>query len=71
MHNLIMKSAPFRTPFHPVRLINFLDKIFFLEMEDFAQPEDEEEVELVSKELNHLATILHVYARSLIFMKFN
>merc|ERR1719220_291115 len=32
-----------RTPFHPVRLINFLDKIFFLEMEDFAQPEDEEE----------------------------
>merc|ERR1711997_165432 len=32
-----------RTPFHPVRLINFLDKIFFLEMEDFAQAEDEEE----------------------------
>ena len=26
-------------------------------------------LELVSKELNHLATILHVYARSLIFMK--
>ena len=27
------------------------------------------ELELVSKELNHLAGILHVYARSLIFMK--
>ena len=26
-------------------------------------------VELVSKELNHLTAILHVYARSLIFMK--
>ena len=26
-------------------------------------------LELVSKELNHLAAILHVYARSLIFMK--
>ena len=43
MYNLIMKSSTCRTPFHPVRLINFLDKIFFLEMEDFAQPEDEEE----------------------------
>ena len=43
MHNLIMKSSTCRTPFHPVRLINFLDKIFFLEMEDFAPPEDEEE----------------------------
>ena len=31
-------------------------------MEDFI-------LELVSKELNHLAAILHVYARSLIFMK--
>ena len=38
-----MKSSTCRTPFHPVRLVNFLDKIFFLEMEDFAQPEDEEE----------------------------
>jgi hypothetical protein len=27
------------------------------------------EVELVSKELNHLAAILHVYAGGLIFMK--
>ena len=27
------------------------------------------EVELVSKELNHLAAILHVYARGLIFLK--
>ena len=27
-------------------------------------------VELVSKELNHLAAILHVYAGSLIFMKY-
>ena len=26
-------------------------------------------LELVSKELNHLAAILHVYARGLIFMK--
>ena len=27
-------------------------------------------VELVSKDLNHLAAILHVYARRLIFMKY-
>ena len=27
------------------------------------------EIELVSKELNHLAAILHVYAGGLIFMK--
>ena len=27
-------------------------------------------LELVSKELNHLAAILHVYARGLIFMKY-
>ena len=31
--------------------------------------EDETIVELVSKELNHLSAILHVYAGSLIFMK--
>ena len=30
---------------------------------------NEVEVELVSKELNHLAAILHVYARGLNFMK--
>ena len=30
---------------------------------------DEMKVELVSKELNHLAAILHVYAGILIFMK--
>ena len=29
----------------------------------------DEKVELVSKELNHLAAILHAYARGLIFMK--
>ena len=34
----------------------------------FAEPE-ESELELVSKELNHLAAILHVYAGGLIFMK--
>ena len=35
-----------------------------LTQEDF-----EDEVELVSKELNHLAAILHVYAEGLNFMK--
>ena len=29
----------------------------------------DEKIELVSKELNHLAAILHVYARGLNFMK--
>ena len=40
-----MKSSTCRTPFHPVRLINFLEKIFFLEIEDYAQPEDDEKEE--------------------------
>ena len=31
--------------------------------------EEEENIELVSKELNHLAAILHVYAGGLNFMK--
>ena len=31
--------------------------------------EYEKDLELVSKELNHLAAILHVFARGLIFMK--
>ena len=43
MHNLIMKSSIFRTPFHPVRLVNFFDKIFFLELEHYDELEDEEE----------------------------
>merc|ERR1719220_2790354 len=32
-----------RTPFHPVRLLNFFDKIFFLELEHYDEAEDEEE----------------------------
>ena len=31
--------------------------------------EEAQDLELVSKELNHLAAILHVYAGGLIFMK--
>ena len=43
MYNLIMKSSTCRTPFHPVRLANFFDKIFFLELEHYDEVEDEEE----------------------------
>ena len=43
MYNLIMKSSTCRTPFHPVRLANFFDKIFFLELEHYDELEDEEE----------------------------
>ena len=32
-------------------------------------PQQDPEIELVSKELNHLAAILHVYAGGLNFMK--
>ncbi len=32
-----------RTPFHPNRLINFLEKIFFLDLMDYVEDEEEEE----------------------------
>ena len=34
-----------RTPFHPLRLMEFLESIFFVEMENYEDPEEEEEEE--------------------------
>jgi hypothetical protein len=49
------------------QLMNFftVDCIKIAKIKDFFV----QKLVLVSKELNHLAAILHVYARSLIFMK--
>ena len=50
------------------KLSNNVNSVFLLFL-DASKHLNSVSVELVSKELNHLAAILHVYARGLNFMK--
>ena len=54
-----------KAPFHKYRRFTQMPTV---SPDDLVVQEDKK-VELVSKELNHLAAILHVYARGLNFMK--